>query len=373
MTRKNKWGQFSIDTNYDLTDKESASSSYIAYMLNRTQQMFKYENLPDSITKRNLELMLQTNGHVCVASVDGVLYAFIGAPGGEPDPYYMPTKYTVANPALNLSTEYTINEDCVLIPNDSLYIGLLPLFRRYSMQLVENDITMRVCDINMRITSLISASDDKTLASAKKYIEDIEKGKLGVISESALLDGVRSQPVASTNVNQLTNLIEYHQYLKASWFNELGLQANYNMKRESINSNEAQLNEDALLPLVDDMLECRRLAIEKINNMFGTDIQVYLDSSWEDNQIELELAHEMEDAESSEDIDTEPIDGVQDEDLIDESVVTNEEPKDESVESEEVTDEPTISEEDIEEIVEFVEEELFDKEKEVDKNDEEDD
>ena len=372
MAKKHKWGQFSIDTNYDLTDKESASSSYIAYMLNRTQQMFKYENLPDSITKRNLELMLQTNGHVCVASVDGVLYAFIGAPGGEPDPYYMPTKYTVANPALNLSTEYTINEDCVLIPNDSLYIGLLPLFRRYSMQLVENDITMRVCDINMRITSLISASDDKTLASAKKYIEDIEKGKLGVISESALLDGIRSQPVASTNVNQLTNLIEYHQYLKAGWFNELGLQANYNMKRESINSNEAQLNEDALLPLVDDMLECRRLAIEKINTMFGTNIQVYLDSSWEDNQIELELAHEMEDGQSSEDVDTEPIDGVQDEDSIDESLVTNEEPKDESVESEEVTEEPTISEEAIEEIVEIVEEELSDKEEEVDKNDEED-
>ena len=144
------------------------------------------------------------------------------------------------------------------------------------------------------------------------------------------------------------------------------------MKRESINSNEAQLNEDALLPLVDDMLECRRLAIEKINTMFGTNIQVYLDSSWEDNQIELELAHEMEDGQSSEDVDTEPIDGVQDEDSIDEYVVTDEEPKDESVESEEITDEPTISEEAIEEIVEIVEEELSDKEKEVDKNDEED-
>jgi len=78
------------------------------------------------------------------------------------------------------------------------------------------------------------------------------------------------------------------QYTKASWFNELGLNANYNMKRESINSDESQLNDDALLPLVDDMLNCRRLAAEKVNAMFGTSISVDFASSWQDNQQEID-------------------------------------------------------------------------------------
>ena len=102
----------------------------------------------------------------------------------------------------------------------------------------------------------------------------------------------------------MTNLIEYHQYLKASWFNEIGLNANYNMKRESINSEEAQLNSDSLLPLIDNMLSCRQQAAEKINAMFGTNISVELSSSWEDNQEELDAeldALENESGKNSED------------------------------------------------------------------------
>ena len=94
----------------------------------------------------------------------------------------------------------------------------------------------------------------------------------------------------NTNANQLTNLIEYHQYLKAGWYNDLGLNSNWNCKRESINSNEAQLNDDMLLPLIDDILKCRKEAVEKINSMFGTEITVEFNSAWEDNQIELEMS-----------------------------------------------------------------------------------
>ena len=65
------------------------------------------------------------------------------------------------------------------------------------------------------------------------------------------------------------------------------------MKRESINSNEAQLNDDMLLPLIDDMLKNRQDALDKVNNMFGTDISVEFNSAWEDNQIELDNAQEQ--------------------------------------------------------------------------------
>lgn len=279
---------------FDFADKTSCIRQHIAYMLDRTQSMFRWEGLPDTISERSLELFLQTNGNVCFYEYDGGLYVFTGGMGGEPDVYYMPTVYTIANPALKLFKSLQIGSECVVMPNDSLYLGLIPLFTRYAACMTENELSIKIAIINSRIVNLISAPDDRTKESAEKFLSDIADGKPGVIAENAFLDGIRAQPYGTTaNSNALTNLIEMEQYIKASWFNELGLNANYNMKRESLNSSESQMNNDALLPLVDDMLKCRERAIEKVNEMFGTDISVSLASSWEDNEQEIEIAHEQ--------------------------------------------------------------------------------
>ena len=278
---------------YEYEDKPRCINQHIAYMLNRTQSMFRWENLPETVPERSLELFLQTNGNVCWYKHNDDLYVFTGGLGGEPDAYYMPTIYTIANPALKLSKSLKIDEECVVMPNDSLYLGLMPMYSRYATGITENELSMKLAVINSRIIDLISAPDDRTRESALKFLSDIETGKMGVIAENSFLDGVKAQPYGTTgNSNTLTNLIEMEQYLKASWFNELGLNANYNMKRESLNSSESQLNNDALLPLVDDMLKNRERALDKVNEMFGTDIRVMLNSSWEDNEQEIEMEHE---------------------------------------------------------------------------------
>lgn len=280
-------------TPFDFKDKERNIRSQLFYMLNRTQSMFRWNGLPDSIPERIVELYLQINGNLCFSEVDGTLYVFVGGLGGEPDVYYMPTKYVIANPALEISKTLTIDSDCIVIPNDTMYMGLLPLLRKYCTLLAENELSIDIATVNSRIIALLSASDDRTKQSAERYLEQIHDGDMGIIAENAFLNGVRSQPIAAnSNSNFITNLIELEQYTKASMFNEIGLNANYNMKRESLNSSESQLNNDALLPLVDDMLKCRQIGVEKVNKMFGTNITVELASSWEDNEIEIEKEQE---------------------------------------------------------------------------------
>ena len=274
---------------FDFKDKKRCVWYHISQMLIRTQSMFKYKGLPESIPERNLEIMLQTRGHVAWYHTNGDLYVFIGGLGGEPDPYYMPTVYTIANPALNISKNLKIGEDCVVMPSDSLYQGLMPILSHYATGITENELSMRTAIINTRIVDLISAQDERTAESARQFLRDVEDGKLGVIAETALLEGLKAQPYGTKGSTQvLTDLIEMEQYWKASLFNELGLNANYNMKRESLNSAESQLNNDALLPLVDDMLKCRRESLEKVNDMFGTDIEVDFSSSWKYNIEEAE-------------------------------------------------------------------------------------
>ncbi len=286
----------------DFKEKDGAVFMHTSYMLNRTQSMFKYSGLPDTIPQRMLELYLQVNGNCCITEVDGSLYAFTGGLGGEPDEYYRPTIYTVANPALKFSANLKINDECIVIPNDSLLLGLMPLFNRYASLMTETELSIYIALINSRLIDLISASDDATKASAEKMIENVEKGNLGVIAETAFLEGLKALPYGSQgNSNQFTQLIETEQYLKAGWFNDIGLNANYNMKREALSTAESQLNDDALLPLVDDLLRCRKNAIEKVNEKYGTNITVDLFSSWQDNKLELEAEQEeIEQPEQSE-------------------------------------------------------------------------
>lgn len=264
---------------YEFDKKEKCMRNYIVYMLDRTQRMFEYNGLPDTIPARMLEFQLQVNGFTCIAEHNGELYAYWGGLGGEPDVYLRPTICVVSNAAQRFSKSFKIDEDCVIIRNDAFLYGMLPLFRRYATAMVENDLSFRLASINSRIQALITAPDDTTAEAGNKYLEDIEDGKLGVIASNEFLDGLKAQPVQGS-MRTFTDLIEYQQYLKASWFNEIGLNANYNMKREKLSTTESQMNSDALLPLVDDMLEQRRLGVEKVNEMFGTNITVDFCSSW---------------------------------------------------------------------------------------------
>lgn len=333
--------------------KENIGTGQILYMLARTQSMFIYEGLPEKIPARNLEMMLQLNGNVFFTDAAGDYYVFTGGLGGEPDVYYEPTIYTVANPALRFNKELKIGEDGILIRSDSYGIGLLPMMQKYAALMVENEFTMRIADINSRIAFLLSATDDRTEKSARVFLERVVNGDMGVITESAFLDSLKVNPAGSQNSIRLTDLIEYQQYLKAAWFNDLGINANYNMKRESISPDEAQLNDDALLPFVDDMLKCRKLAFDKINEKYGLDIKVELDSSWlkEQEQITGFPAPPQADEDNPASPDSEEIQGP---DTPEE--VPEEAPEEVTEDQETPSEEPEEPSEVIEEIKEDIEE-----------------
>ena len=263
-----------------IRDKDTAVTEFIANTLAKTQSMFEYEGLPDSIPQKELERLLQTTGNAFVTSVDGVLYALQGAKGGEPDVYGRATLYTVANPALKLNKTYDIQKDGVLIENDSNGESLLPLIGRYAVLHTDGLISLNTASILTRITMLISAGDDKTKQSADEFLRKIQDGEFSIIGENAFFKGVNMQTAPTTNSVYITQLIELIQYYKASMYNELGLNANYNMKRERLNLGEVSMNVDVLLPYVDNMLNERQNAVTKINAMFGADISVRLASSW---------------------------------------------------------------------------------------------
>ena len=307
------------DADTYVLDKEKSTSEFATYFLLRVMKMFHYEGLPEEIPEDCLNKMLLTEGFVFFTKWKGTtmrgeerdqFYVFRGNLGDVIDAYYRPTKIIIANPGANCMTDFILDkqkrgtyygEKGVIIRNDTLYHGLMPLIKRYAYLLAENVLTMRSADVFLRIIALISGQDDKTLLSANEFIKSIENGKMMAVSEGKFFEGVKMQSPPSNNGSYLTQVIEYQQYFLGSFFNEIGLNANFNMKRESIAKSESSLNEDSMLPLCQNMLKCRQEDFDVVNEMFGLNIKVSFDSAWLQNALEvvMELERMRNESESS--------------------------------------------------------------------------
>ena len=374
-----------IGEKYDFDGKPNKAlllTSYIKYFLARLQSMFVYEGLPDSIPQKWLENYLLTKGTVTWLrnGPDGDLVVTFGGLGGKPDEYYIPTEVIIANPFLKegVNGTYIRDKEVVVMYNDTYAQGLIPMLRKWCSMLVEAEIGLNMNAIMSRGSLIMTAVDDKTKESAELWLKRLREGQLGIIGESPFLVGNQDSSLSVNNIGNtattLTDLIEYTQYIKSCLYNELGLQSNYNMKREAINSNESQLNEDQLHPLIDDMLRERQIGLEKVNAMFGTNITVRFNSAWEINEREEEAAiAEMEANAEAVEAQADMTDQAAEEGPVDklsaeDKEKTEEEVNTEVAESEETETEQTLTEEEqvevtisdnaIEEIAEKVAEKL---------------
>lgn len=271
---------------------------------NVCMKMFEWKNLPKTIPKRDLEFILQSQGYAIIAKDDkGDLYALQGELGGEPNAYYLPTIATIANPAIPYFKTLKIGQDCIILKNDDLYRGLSIYIAKYAALLTSIDISFYWNIINCRTQKLFEADDDNVKDSVKKVLESIELGdKLETVAGKQLFDMLKTHDYTdgATTSTALKELIEAKQYMIASFYIGVGLNANYNMKRESLNENEINADTDVLVPNVDNMFDCRKDDINDVNEKYGQNISVEISSQW--NNIRRSLEARIEEQENQAEI-----------------------------------------------------------------------
>ena len=300
-----------------LESKQMLIDSYMKYMMSKTQRMFEWKNLPKTIPQRELELILQLCRFAIFTKAPTKegdrLFVFYGGLGGMPNEYYQPTQAIVANPYLRFSDVLQLDDyikedgNAVLGWNDSMHIGLFSLNSRYAGLLAETDLTLKYQLINMRFNNVLTADNDTTKESLKEMYKNVSDGTgFGIIVTKRFMGETNIDKIelrSQAHQMQLKDTIETKQYLMGSWLNELGLNANYNMKREAINESEADLNEDSLLPMIDDMLAERKKICDALNSKFAdllTDgpVDVDLSSSWQKIRKEIKTREEQQEAEA---------------------------------------------------------------------------
>jgi hypothetical protein len=75
-------------------------------LLNKTLEIFQWDNLPETINQRDLEEQLLLCGRACFFKDknNSKYYCLTGQWGGEPNVYYQPTDYIISNPILGSRT-----------------------------------------------------------------------------------------------------------------------------------------------------------------------------------------------------------------------------------------------------------------------------
>ena len=272
-------------------DKNAIFRSTCLDMLLRTLGMFEYEGLPETLSPRSMEIEMQTQGYCVIARVDEPLH---GEPGlycfrtasrsGELNAERLPTRMVVNDPWLNFNKELTIDEDCIVIPNDILWKGLGGQFSLFAGQLTDAETTMRLQLYNSRINKVLTATDDKVIEEAKSLLKAIKDGKWGVIGDEVELQGMMralsSIDFTSPHSGSIKDTMEVLQYYRAQWFIALGLNDNFNMKREALNGTETESNANTLFALPLMMLKNRQEGIDKLNAKYGLNVSVRFGSVW---------------------------------------------------------------------------------------------
>ena len=272
-------------------DKDAVYRAYCLDMLSRTLDMFEYEGLPETLSARSMEIEMQTRGFCCITEVNNPLHGKPGlycfryaSPSGELNAEKLPTRMVVVDPWLNFDKDLEIGTDCIVIPNDILWRGIGALFALHAGQLADAETTMRLQLYNARINKILTATDDKVVAEAKTLLESIEKGSWGVIGDAVELKGMmkalNAVDFTSPHSGTIKDTMEVLQYYRAQWFIALGLNDNFNMKREALNGTETESNANTLFALPLMMLKQREEGIKKLNEKYNLNVSVKFGSVW---------------------------------------------------------------------------------------------
>lgn len=279
-----------------LYDVESVKNGYRYWffkLLDIAIKMFKYENLPEGISAREIELNLMITGHCAIiARPNGKLFAPLSSLYGV-DEYYQPTNMIFSNPVVNSKPSYTIGEDCVVIWNNSMqdsmwYINtdnsMYSFIARYARMLADIESSIDTYIINTRATSIPVTDDNTVKESIKLFFKKLAQGKRAIVTDSNIVEKFRNVEIATATHDGINDLLVARDKILEMYYRDIGIKM-YNPKRAQVNEEEIECNNQLLLVAKEDMEESRKKGIEEMNDMFGCSASVTLNPIFDVQEV----------------------------------------------------------------------------------------
>lgn len=185
--------------------------------------------------------------------------------------------------------------------------GLYRLIYQTAGLLADNISSLNISQINGRVSQIWTADNDAMARTVEEIMRDIYEGHPYRVVSQDILNKVNAIPSAQTGQsNTLLNLIEAHRAILQDFYNEIGIGYQGNSKRERVNTAEIGLMKGCLDISLSGMLANLQAAVDKVNELFGTDITVDVnDEIFYEGSGNATLGEEELEEEAGEEIPTE--------------------------------------------------------------------
>ena len=306
--RAGKGGVCDFRENYEFFFKWLTNKVCSAFIITDSSED---KSFTESINWDFFKLNLILDGSICITDFNNRLYSCIGNPGGEPDEYYKPTIFTISNPILG-SKQVKDGINGIIIYNTAIdsfaytghsFIfdnGLYNLISQTATLLADNIISINCNQINSRVLAFVTADSESQAVAGEAVMKRMYAGKPYQILRSDMIDKITVNPLNTSSVgNNLTQLVELHNYIIANFFQSIGIKSNNVMKRERLINSEIDSQNDYLKISLLEILTSWQAGFDKVNELYGTDISVNLNPALLDELLEDSTSDEMVNGEVS--------------------------------------------------------------------------
>ena len=269
--------------------------TYMQYYLRLTElalSMFEWKNLPDTIDERFLELCLFSDGKAVFFKDEVLGFLCLQCTiSGKWNVYRIPIDRKAY--ATNGYNKNLTEKDSVIIFNNYLHTNSKLDIEMFSRRLYDLD---RSIDVNAKAqkTPIVIVCDENERLTMKNLYKDYEGNEPFIFGDKKLnTEGLK---VLQTGAPYVADKL---YQLKSQYWNEaltyLGISNTNITKKERMISDEVMRNMGGVIASRYSRLESRRQAVEKINEMFGLEIEVNYRADYREADDELMLTGATED------------------------------------------------------------------------------
>ena len=276
------------DKDFNKFRRASTLKKYQMLYLNVMLSMFRYDNLPDGLTPREIERNLNEFGVACVVKYKDMLYVGCPALSAPLDQYgYGTTIWTTTG---NGDALTAIEGDTgALIWNNSTRTPNYDIIDT-SLIMTDIDTSINTLIFNARAHKLPVAKNSKIKEVIDTALSNTINGgrSYTIVNDSSFIDEVNGKdlsiPTLELTDPQLMDSVQYLSKLhddilrrKATMY---GHALNTTGKLAQQSKDEINDYDSISMIIPEDMLECRRKGVEKINKVFGCNITVDYSLPW---------------------------------------------------------------------------------------------